>query len=436
MKIKLNKFEFISISIMLFGLFFGAGNLIFPPILGYNSGTETLTSFLFFSLTAILFPILGVIAVAKTDGLQNLTRRVHPTFALIYTLSIYLSIGPGLGIPRAGTVPFEMAISQYLSPDSNIMLIRLIYTFIFFLVAYLIALNPSKLVQRMGKLLTPVLIGFIVLLFIGVLFNNPSSISAPKGEYAKNAAVQGFVDGYNTLDAIASLNFGLIIAITIRRYKINNKKDILSYTTKAGFLAGFILLLVYAMLTFVGMQVSGLGTKFTNGAQILTFLSHHVYGRFGSTLVILIFTLACLTTSIGLIVSISEYFSTLTMKINETQWTAIITFFSFVVANFGLDSILSVSVPILITIYPFSLAIILMGVLEYKVKFSRASYVAAAITSFIIATVSVLQSQKIELPVVTALFNLLPMSDNGLNWILPTLIIVILTQLVTSKSKK
>lgn len=435
MKTKLNKFEFISIAVMLFGLFFGAGNLIFPPILGYNSGTETLTSFTFFALTAIVFPILGIIAVAKTDGLQNLTRRVHPIFALIYTLAIYLSIGPGLGIPRAGTVPFEMAISQYLSPDSNIMLIRLIYTFIFFLVAYLIALNPSKLVQRMGKLLTPVLIGFIVLLFVGVLFNSPNAVSAPKGEYAKSAALQGFVDGYNTLDAIASLNFGLVISITIRRYKINNQKDVLYYTSKAGVLAGFILLVVYAMLTFAGMQVSGVGTEFTNGAQILTFLSHHVYGSFGSALVILIFTLACLTTSIGLIVSISEYFSTLTTKITEKQWTAVITFFSFIIANFGLDSILSVSVPILITIYPFSLVVILMGVLEDKVKFSRPSYVAAAITTFTIATVSVFKSQKILLPIVTDLFDRLPMSSNGLHWILPTLVIVVLTQLVTSKSK-
>lgn len=433
MKTKLNKFEFVSISIMLFGLFFGAGNLIFPPMLGYNSGNVTLTSFAFFALTAVLFPILGVIAVAKTDGLQNLANRVHPTFALVYTLAIYLSIGPGLVIPRAGTVPFEMAISQYLPQDFDVTLARLVYIFIFFLISYFVALSPSSLVQSTGKFLTPVLIGFIVLLFVGVLFNNPGLIASPKGVYADSPAVQGFIDGFNTMDAVAALNFGLVIAATIRRYKVEDKNDVVEYTKKSGFVAGAVLLIVYAMLTFVGVQVSGSEQTFENGAQVLTYVSHYVFGDLGAAVVIFIFTLACLTTSIGLIVSISEYFATLSSKVTVRQWTAAIAFFSFVLGNFGLNTLLAFSVPVLLAIYPFSLVLIVMGVLHDKVKFTRASYITAAVTTMVFSTVAVLKTQNVVLPLVTNLFESLPFAKSGLEWVLPTLILVVLVQLFTRK---
>lgn len=110
---KLTRSQFTQISIMLFGLFFGAGNLIFPPFLGNQAGNNMIISLLSFSVTAVVFPILGAIAVGKTDGLKNLSNRVGSTFAIVFTTAIYLSIGPGLGIPRAGSVPFEMAIAPY-----------------------------------------------------------------------------------------------------------------------------------------------------------------------------------------------------------------------------------------------------------------------------------------------------------------------------------
>lgn len=435
MERKLTKSEFISLSIMLFGLFFGAGNLIFPPMLGYNSGNKTLISFIFFTLTAIIFPVLGVITVSKTNGLQNLSRRVHPLFALIFTVIIYLSIGPGLGIPRAGVVPFEMAIFQYLPKGFDANISRLIYTLVFFSIAYYVSLTPNKLVKRSGKILTPILLFLILILFLGILFKNPNNVGLPKGDYIKSPAVVGFVEGYNTLDAIAALNFGFVISLTLRKFNISGEKDIVRYSIKSGILAGIILLIIYAILSYIGMVLSGSNITFENGAQILSYISESLFGNFGVALVILIFTLACLTTSIGLIVSISEYFATLTKGINEKAWVGIITLFSFVISNFGLNTILSISVPVLQIVYPFSLVIIVLGLIHDKFKFSRSTYVVSAIITFAISILSMLVNYGVELPFLTKIIKSLPFYSVGLNWVIPSILSILLTQLISKRTK-
>lgn len=435
MERKLTKSEFISLSIMLFGLFFGAGNLIFPPMLGYNSGNKTLISFIFFTLTAIIFPVLGVITVSKTNGLQNLSRRVHPLFALIFTVIIYLSIGPGLGIPRAGVVPFEMAIFQYLPKGFDANISRLIYTLVFFSIAYYVSLTPNKLVKRSGKILTPILLFLILILFLGILFKNPNNVGLPKGDYIKSPAVVGFVEGYNTLDAIAALNFGFVISLTLRKFNISGEKDIVRYSIKSGILAGIILLIIYAILSYIGMVLSGSNITFENGAQILSYISESLFGNFGVALVILIFTLACLTTSIGLIVSISEYFATLTKGINEKAWVGIITLFSFVISNFGLNTILSISVPVLQIFYPFSLVIIILGLIHDKFKFSRSTYVVSAIITFAISILTMLVNYGVELPFLTKIIKSLPFYSVGLNWVIPSILSILLTQLISKRTK-
>ena len=162
----LSKRQTVLVSFMLFSLFFGAGNLIFPPFLGQNAGEYTVQAILTFCITAVILPVLGVIVVAKFYGLQNLASKVHPKFAIIYSVLIYLSIGPGLGIPRAASLPFEMAVAPYLPDGSNIKLYLFIFSLLFFIIAYWLASNPSKLVNRIGKVLTPSLLFLIVVLFV------------------------------------------------------------------------------------------------------------------------------------------------------------------------------------------------------------------------------------------------------------------------------
>ena len=167
---KLSKKSLLVVSVMLFALFFGAGNLIFPPFLGQNAGENTLPAMVGFLATAVVLPVLGVVVVARFDGLEKLGKQVGARFALVFTVLIYLSIGPGLGIPRAASVPFEMAVAPYLPEGSNPALWMAAYSLGFFLIALWLCLNPGKLVDRIGRGLTPALLALLTLLFISFLF--------------------------------------------------------------------------------------------------------------------------------------------------------------------------------------------------------------------------------------------------------------------------
>lgn len=425
----LSRSQFTQVSIMLFGLFFGAGNLIFPPFLGNQAGNKTLISLLAFSVTAIIFPVLGAIAVGKTDGLKNLSSRVGEKFALVFTTAIYLSIGPGLGIPRAGSVPFEMAIAPYVPETFNLSLVRLAYTFIFFAVAMWVCLKPNKLVARVGKYLTPTLLLLIFIMFAKVM-TLPKLPAMPSGNYKDAPVVAGFLAGYDTMDAVAALNFGFVVTLAIRRFGVEDKKLVTSYTAKAGLLAGSVLFVVYLMLSTMGMVTSKAFAGVENGAVVLTEAVKLVFGNFGLVLLASIFTLACLTTCIGLISSGSEYFCTLfNRKMSYGRWVFLWTFFSFVMANFGLNKLLALSVPLLTVIYPVALVLILLGFTHDFVGYSKLSYKASAFFAVCLPLVSVAKSTfNLSLPLLTKLEASLPMASSGLSWVLPSLAAVVLVE--------
>ena len=420
MKNNLTKEQFFSVAIMLFGLFFGAGNLIFPPLLGKQAGGATFQSLLAFGITAVVFPILGVVAVAKTKGLSNLASKVDKYFAIVFTTMIYMAIGPGLGIPRAGSLPFEMAVAPFLPENVSLNLSRLVYTFVFFLVAYLVCLKPNKLVTRMGKFLTPALLVLITVMFVGVLFKNPNAVTSPVGDYATSSTVKGFLEGYNTMDTIAALNFGLVISLAVKSFKVEDEEKVIGYTVKVGLVAGSFLFVIYAMLAYIGMTTSGLTGNVKNGAEILTTVSQYVFGKFGIVLLASIFTLACLTTCIGLITSISKFFETMTKeKVSYHKWIVFWTFLSFLVANFGLNTILKVSVPVLVAIYPVSIVLILLGLTEKYFGYNKFTYRLVCYTVTFISVVEALLSVKVNLPVVTDVVSSLPFFSLSLGWVIP-----------------
>ena len=306
---QLSKKQMVTVSFMLFSLFFGAGNLIFPPFLGQNAGAAMVPALVGFLITAVILPVLGVIVVAKFDGLQTLAAQVNSKFALVFTLMIYLSIGPGLGIPRAASVPFEMAVAPYLPENSPLTLCMVIYSAVFFCVAAWLALNPRKLVNRIGHFLTPSLLILLVVLFVSFLMRGECVVAPAQPLYQNMPFLVGFCDGYQTMDTIAALNFGLVIATTLTTLGLGEKKDVMRHTKLAGVFAGTILALIYVLLSYMGMQSSGVYAPQENGAQTLRLVVYQLFGEGGATLLAAIFTLACLTTCVGLINSISQYFS-------------------------------------------------------------------------------------------------------------------------------
>lgn len=429
---KLSKSQFAQVSIMLFGLFFGAGNLIFPPLLGNQAGSLTIVALLSFCITAVVFPVLGAIAVGKSDGLSKLASRVGPLFAIVFTTAIYMSIGPGLGIPRAGSVPFEMAIAPYIPETFNLTFARLVYTAVFFGLALWICLNPSKLVKRVGKYLTPALLVMIVVMFVKILFL-PKDVAPAVGAYKESPVSTGFLAGYDTMDAVAALNFGFVISTAVRNFGVKEKNEVTKYTIKAGLVAGSVLLVVYFMLSTIGMRTSGMFVGAENGAEILQGSMKMAFGDFGLVFLALIFTLACLTTCVGLITSGGEYFYNLfNQKLSYKKWVLVWTGFSFVMANFGLNNLLKFSVPLLTIIYPVALVLIVMGVSDNYVNYSKSSYVMAAFVSVLLPVVSVLSTNfNLNLPLLTRLERALPMADKGLSWLLPTVFVLVICELVS-----
>ncbi len=434
---KLSKRRTILISFMLFSLFFGAGNLIFPPFLGQNAGNETIPAMLGFLITAVVLPVLGVIVVAEFGGLDCLGRNVGKKFSVVFAVLIYLAIGPGLGIPRAASVPFEMAVAPYLPSGSNTSLFLFIYSFIFFLIALWLCLTPNKLVERIGKFLTPTLLFLLVFLFINFVLRGNKIVSVAQEAYQVSPFLKGFTEGYNTMDAIAALNFGLVIATTLSAFGLKEKKDQIKNTIKAGFIAGSILTLIYVMLAYMGMHSSGVYSIQDNGAWTLRCIVYQLFGDAGAILLAAIFTLACLTTCVGLINSISLFFSNRFGKLSYRAWVFIITGFSFLVCNLGLNTILSVSIPILNAIYPVSIVLILLGLSHRLWKNNPFVYPIVITGTSLISIIYALDQIGLSFGVITSfLSNKLPLYSLGYGWVLVALVLLILSCLMHILQKK
>ena len=194
----MDRFRFkdkILVGITLFSMFFGAGNLIFPPFLGAQAGESTWLAFIGFAVSAVCLPILGVLAVTKSGGLEKLTSRVHPKFSFIYILILYLAIGPCLAIPRTSSTSFSIAVQPFWSGDESLWAARLVYSIVFFVLAAGIAMHPEKLTEYLGKRLTPILLILIGVVFIASLLKSAGDPGKPVSLYENMAAAEGLLSG-------------------------------------------------------------------------------------------------------------------------------------------------------------------------------------------------------------------------------------------------
>ncbi len=424
---KLNKKEMLLISFMLFSLFFGAGNLIFPPFLGQSAGNNTFIAMLGFLITAVVLPVLGVIVVAKFGGLDKLGKNVGKHFSLIFALLIYLAIGPGLGIPRAASLPFEMAVAPYLSSGTNTALFMIVYSLIFFLVALWLCLTPNKLVERIGHYLTPSLLFLLVFLFVSFLFKGDKQIGLPIDDYLSSPFLKGFSEGYNTMDAIASLNFGLVISTTLKSFGLKDKKDQLANTVRAGIYAGSILAIIYMMLSYMGMCSSSVYVIGENGAITLRNIVYQLYGDFGAIILAAIFTLACLTTCVGLINSISAFFADKFPILTYKKWVLVIVIFSFLICNQGLNTILSISIPVLNAIYPISIVLIILGLSHKLWTSNKLVYPLVITATAIVSVIYSLEQIGLKINSISNIVNKLPLYNQGYGWICVSLTCLLLS---------
>lgn len=420
----MEKFKFkdrILIGITLFSMFFGAGNLIFPPFLGAEAGKQTIAAFIGFLLSAVCLPVLGVISVTKSGGINNIASKVHPKFAFVFIMILYLSIGPCLAIPRTASTSFSMAVTPFWGGD-KIWLIQIIYTVIFFVATSLVALHPEKLTEFLGKRLTPILLTLILVLFIGSIIRPAGDFADAKNSYANNAPVGGFLYGYQTMDTLAALNFGMIVAMNVREKGIKKDKSVMFETVNAGWIAGLLLFVVYGMLAFVGAVSSDKFSNVADGTETLTNMVSFLFGKGGSILLAVLFVIACFNTCVGLLSCCGKYFNEIFPKVSYKSWVFIFAAFSMVVSNVGLNAILKFSVPLLNTIYPIAILLIILSCLEKFISDYRGIYVLSVTLCGVVSVISVLDQQGIVIPFITEYAHYIPGYDLGFGWILPTII--------------
>ena len=408
--------------VTLFSMFFGAGNLIFPPYLGAQAGTSAWTAFIGFAMSAVGLPVLGVIAVTVSGGLNALASRVHPKFAFVYIAVLYLAIGPCLAIPRTASTSFSMAGPPFLPESVPEAPVQLLYTIVFFLAASLVAMHPEKLTEYLGKRLTPVLLTLIAALFIAALVNPAGPAAAPAETYASAAPVEGFLYGYQTMDTLAALNFGMIVALNVQALGVREEKAVTGETVFAGWIAGALLLTVYAMLTFVG-QLSGTAFPGTaDGTEVLMRTAEHLFGKAGALILALIFVIACFNTCVGLLSCCGKYFNGCFPRIGYRAWVWGFAAVSAVLANVGLEAILLFSVPVLNAIYPLAILLIALAFLKKALTRFPAVYPWTALLCGVSSVLTVLEQQGLSIPGVTGLIHAIPGYAAGFGWLLPTVL--------------
>ena len=302
--------------------------------------------------------------------------------------------------------------------------------------ALILALRPDKLTERLGKRLTPVLLTLIFVIFAACLIFPPGGYGAVTDAYLNNTLIKGFLDGYQTMDTIAALNFGIIIALNIRALGIKDDKQVVRSTIHAGWIAGGLLLAVYAALTYVGALTGGSFGLNENGAQTLTAIVVNLFGKTGLVILAIIFVIACLNTCVGLISCCSEYFSEIFPRFSYKQWAVFFAVVSMVISNAGLNAILKISIPVLNVLYPISIVLIALAFLQKWLGRFKAVYPVGILFTGIISLISALAQNQIAIPVITPLIEKIPLYDMGLGWVIPAIVGILLGIVISGLNKK
>lgn len=416
--------ENLAVGLLLFALFLGAGNIIFPPLLGQHSGENMIPAMVGFLITGVGLPLLAIVAVAKAGGdLQLLANRVGPIFGLVFTSVVYLAIGPFFAVPRTGTVSYEIGIAPFLPEAFTDHWAPLFITSIVFyaLILYL-ALNPTKLVDRVGKILTPILL-FVILMLAAKSFLTPmGNAGEAVGNYIANPLSEGFIQGYLTMDVLGALVFGIVILNALRGMGMHDSKKQVKTTIFAGFVAALGLAFVYVSLGQIGnTSINAIGAS-DNGGVIIAKSADVLFGNFGSVILSITILLACISTAVGLLSANAQYFNRLFPKISYQTYIIVFTILSAIITNFGLETIINSSLPVLLIIYPLAMVLMVLSLADHFFKGGQIVYILALIPTFFVSIYDGLKQLKIDIPFYENLLETLPFYEQNLGWLVPAIV--------------
>lgn len=435
MKRDLTLKETVVITSMLFGMFFGAGNLIFPAKVGMDAGSNMWSAFAGVFITAVGIPMLAVVGLglSRSEGVVELSQRVSRKYSLFFCTLLYLTIGPLFAIPRCASTAFSVGAVNLL-PQEGERLYLTLFSLVFFAVVLYFSLKPGGIMTWIGKWLNPVFLVFLAVLVIAALAKPISSISAvaPAENYASSGSAffRGFLEGYNTLDALAGLAFGIVVIDVVRKNGISQPERVAVNTAKAGIFSCLFMGLIYLFITLICAQSAPVCAGADNGGTVLGTIANHYFRSAGSVLMTLIVTFACLKTAIGLVTSCSKAFVDMFPKgPGYTVWAVVFSLISFGIANFGLTTIVSWCVPVLMFLYPLAITLILLslsgkfiGVNPTVYRTTTAFTLIAAVFDMIGAVSGMMPGSRVLAGLKAFAGNILPLYDLGLGWILPAAI--------------
>jgi LIVCS family branched-chain amino acid:cation transporter len=429
------KFSFkttILIGALLFGLFFGAGNLIFPVHMGQLAGSNTLQTTIGFLITGVGLPLLGVIATAlsQSESLYDMAKPVSKIYSIFFTCMLYLTIGPLFAIPRTATVAFEVGINPFIE-EKYLQLGLFIFSLIFFAVTLYFSLRPGRLLDWVGRYLTPIFLLLLSVLLIATFISPMGQVSKfePQGNYIDRPLFTGILEGYHTMDALASLAFAIVIISNIEKSGVKSPKRKAIEIFKSGLVCAVGMSVIYASLAYMGATSLGSVSRADNGGKVMYMVSEHYFGFVGMILLAAIVTVACLKTAIGLITSCAQMFSEMFPKtVSYNKYAVIFTILSFVIANFGLNKIIQLSIPVLMFLYPLAISLILLSLLAPFINKQKDIYrwtiiltIIAAFFDFCNVLPNNIKEAKIISGIIDFAHRCLPGFDYGFGWIIPAL---------------
>ena len=419
---RLKGFDLLALGFMTFALFLGAGNIIFPPSAGMAAGAFIWQAALGFLLPGVGLPLLTVVALARVGGgMDRLTAPLGNVAGTVLAVAVYLAIGPLFATPRTAVVSFEMGIAPF-SGNSGMPLF--LYTLVFFAAMLFLVLNPGQLVNRIGKFITPVLLSALLVLGGAAIFAPAGEVGAATEGYRASPLIKGFLEGYLTMDTLGALVFGIVIATAIRDRGVTEPALVTRYSMIAGVIAAIGLSLVYLALFYLGATSQGIAAGAENGVQILTTYVQHTFGTPGSLLLAVVITLACLTTAVGLTTACGEFFSAL-LPVSYRAVVIVFALFSLLVANQGLTQLISVSVPVLVGLYPLAIVLVALSLLDRFWLSAPRVFVPVMAVTLVFGVVDGLAAAGLG-DWVPPLFSQLPLADQSMGWLVPVLLMLVL----------
>lgn len=398
----------IVVGFALFSMFFGAGNVIFPPYLGFGAGTQWVNGFLFYFIADIGLALFALFTLLKVGGSENITGRIGSVASNILMSAIILCIGPMVAIPRTAATTFEMSVAPLISGVSPV-----IFSVAFFIVVLLLSIRQSAVIDVVGKVLTPaLLIGLLVLIIKGII-SPLGSIVNPHVD-SSFVIVNGIKSGYQTMDVLAALAFGIIILKSAQEKGYSDARESSKMIRAAAVIAGVLLLIVYFGLTYLGATSASLFSLDISRAELVIGIVQRLLGKTGLVIFAVVVALACMTTAVALVSSAASFFEKLTKgRLSYAALVIIICVSSAVISNLGLDRIVAVASPILDIVYPPTLVLIALS--WFGDRLSRGVYRWAVIGALIASVLSTLSLYGVSVPIV----NTLPLASLGLGWIVP-----------------